>query len=116
MYGDSITGMIFGFVFGLIGTVILLVVELVVTILAYTYLNLKSVETFGYLVRQSQHVLDLIKSHLIYWLPESADAAYATLLGELGPKAILLLLMGLVVASIIRMLISLFKPLFGSSS
>lgn len=83
-------------------TVVLLVVELVLTMVVYTYLNLKFLDTFGYLVRMSRSVLDAMSSLLVYLLPGQANAAYATLLGELGPKAILLLLIGLVVAMIVR--------------
>jgi hypothetical protein len=90
------------FVGKLITTVVLLVVELVLTMVVYTYLNLKFLETFGYLVRLSRSVLDALSSLLVYLLPGQANAAYATLLGELGPKAILLLLIGLVVATIVR--------------
>jgi hypothetical protein len=90
------------FVGKLFTTVVLLVVELVLTMVVYTYLNLKFLETFGYLVRLSRSVLDVLSSLLVYLLPGQANAAYATLLGELGPKAILLLLIGLVVATIVR--------------
>ena len=81
---------------------VLLVVEVCVTMMVYTFLNLKFVDTFGYLVRLSSSVLEAMKSVLLTVSPGSANAAYATLLGELGPKAILLLLIGLVVAAIVR--------------
>lgn len=90
------------FIGRLITTVVLLVVELVLTMVVYTYLNLKFLDTFGYLVRLSRSVLDALSNLLVYLLPGQANAAYATLLGELGPKAILLLLIGLVVATIVR--------------
>jgi hypothetical protein len=90
-----------------IGTLALLVVEVMLTMLVYTFLNLKFVDTFGYLVRQSRTVLDWMGSLLLTLMPGSANAAYATLLGELGPKAILLLLIGLVVAAIMRSLVEL---------
>jgi len=82
--------------------VLLLVVELVVTMLVYIYLNLYHLSTFGYLVRLARSVLDVLTSQLEYWLPLTANAAYATLIGELGPKSILLLLTGLVAATVIR--------------
>lgn len=87
---------------GLIRVVVFLIFELVLTMLAYTLLNLRAPDTFGYLVRQAAWVLELFTKQLVYWLPGSANAAYATLLGELGPKAILLLLIGLVVAALLR--------------
>ena len=92
----------------------LLVIEVFLTMLVYTFLNLKFLDTFGYLVRISAGVLDGLKSALLIMLPGSANAAYATLFGELGPKAILLLLIGLVVAAIVRSLVEL-MGLFGHS-
>lgn len=82
--------------------ILLLVVEVFLTMLVYTYLNLKFLDTFGYLVRLASGVLEAMKSVLLTVVPGSANAAYATLFGELGPKAILLLLIGLVVATIVR--------------
>jgi hypothetical protein len=82
--------------------VLLLVVELVATMLVYIYLNLYHLSTFGYLVRLSRSVLDVLTGQLEYWVPVSANVAYATLIGELGPKSILLLMLGLVTATVIR--------------
>lgn len=81
---------------------IMLVLEVFLTMLAYTALNLYSLNTFGYLVRLASTVLEGMKSLLVMVLPGQANAAYATLFGELGPKAILLLLIGLVVAALLR--------------
>ena len=83
-------------------TLLLLVVEAFVTMLVYSYLNLKFIDTFGYLVRLAASVLEGMKSVLLLLIPGSVNAAYATLFGELGPKAVLLLLLGLVVATVIR--------------
>lgn len=91
--------------------IVLLIVEVVLTMVVYTLLNLYSLGTFGYLVRLSQGVLDLMRSLIVTLLPGAANAAYATLLGELGPKAILLLLIGLVVAAILRGLVETFTRL-----
>ena len=85
--------------------VIMLVVELVGTMLVYIYLNLYHLSTFGYLVRLSRSVLDVLTGQLEYWLPLTANAAYATLIGELGPKSILLLMLGLVTATVIRAIV-----------
>ena len=82
----------------------LLVVELVAAMLLYIYLNLYHLDTFGTLVRFSLHVLDGFREQLEFWLPGAANQAYATLFGELGPKSILLLLIGLVTATLIRAL------------
>ena len=92
-------------VFRVIGTLVLLILEVVLTMLVYTMLNIPALNTFGYLVRLSSSVLEVLRSLLVTLLPGSANAAYATLFGELGPKAILLLLIGLVVAAILRFLV-----------
>ncbi len=83
-------------------TVLLLVVEVFLTMLVYTFLNLRFVDTFGYLVGLSRGVLNAMSGLVLTAFPGSAKAAEATLLGELSPKAILLLLIGLVVAAIVR--------------
>lgn len=98
----SVAGHVGSAITGLFVTVLLLIVEIVLTMVLYTYLNLFHIDAFGYLVRVSRAVLDLIAAQITYWLPGSANQAYATLIGELGPKSILLLLMGLVVAAIVR--------------
>lgn len=82
--------------------VALLVVELVTAMLVYTYLNLYHVQTFGSLVRLAKNVLDTMVAQLEYWFPVTANAAYATLVGELGPKSILLLLIGLLSGVFVR--------------
>jgi hypothetical protein len=41
----------------------------------------------------------------------SSSTAYASLFGELGPKSMLLLLIGLVVAAIVRLLTSFIRSL-----
>jgi hypothetical protein len=82
----------------------LLVVELVATMIIYIYLNLFHIGTFGYLVRLARAVLDVLTGQLEYWMPASSNAAYATLIGELGPKSILLLILGLVTGTVIRAL------------
>jgi hypothetical protein len=84
---------------------LLLLVELIATMLVYMYLNFYHIETFGYLVRLARSLLDAIGGQVDYWLPGSANSAYATLIGEMGPKSFLLLTFGLVVAAIIRSLV-----------
>ena len=44
-------------------------------------------------------------------MPTLSNTAYATLLGELGPKAMLLLLVGLTVGAVIRFIAWLFVRL-----
>jgi hypothetical protein len=104
--------MIFGLIWGLIYVVVMLVIEIAVTMLLYIYLNLYHVETFGTLVRHARSVLDIMVLWLEKLLPGSANSAYATLFGELGPKSILLLLLGLVVAAVLRFIFGGIERLF----
>lgn len=83
---------------------LLLIVELITAMLIYIYLNLYHVTLFGHLVRDARYILDALVGQMEYWLPVSANSAYATLIGELGPKSLLLLLIGLLSAMIIRFL------------
>ena len=92
-------------VFRVIGTLVLLILEVVLTMVVYMMLNIHALNAFGYLVRLSSSVLEVLRGLLVTLLPGSANAAYATLFGELGPKAILLLLIGLVVAAILRFIV-----------
>ncbi|KAB2943488.1 MAG: hypothetical protein K8F92_13900 [Hyphomicrobium sp.] len=82
---------------------ILVIVEVVVAMFAYMYLALNHVETFGYLVGLSRDVLKLFADQLKQLSPELALRADTTLLGELGPKSILLLLIGLTVSGLGRL-------------
>ena len=81
----------------------LVIVEVVIAMIAYMYLALNHLETFGYLVGLSRDVLNLFADQLKQYAPEYALRADTTLLGELGPKSILLLLIGLVVSAIGRL-------------
>lgn len=80
----------------------MVVLELALAIMTYVYLALYDLETFGWLVRLSKGILDNAISWMEFLMPELSNRAYATILGELGPKAMLLLLVGLVVGAIIR--------------
>jgi hypothetical protein len=91
--------------------ILLLVVELVAAMLVYMYLNLFHLETFGTLVRFAKYVLDTLVGQMEIWAPAAANAAYATLVGELGPKSILLLLIGLVTGAMVRFLVRLLSRL-----
>ncbi len=88
--------------FKFISVVILLVLYLVIEVLAtmflYMYLALHQVDTFGHLIAFSRDVLNIFTNELEQFFPEFANQAYTTLLGELGPKSILLLLIGLIVS------------------
>lgn len=83
--------------------VVFVVVEVVVAMLAYMYLALNHSELFGSLVGLSHDVLNVFTNLLERISPELANRAYASLLGELGPKSILLLLIGLTVSALGRL-------------
>jgi len=98
-------------VFAVAYVVLLLIVELVTAMLVYIYLNLYHLDTFGALVRFAKVVLDTLIAQMEYWVPVSANSAYATLIGELGPKSILLLLIGLVAGVVVRFVVRLLRRL-----
>lgn len=98
-------------ILAIVQVIALLIVELIVAMLVYIYLNLYHVQTFGALVRLAKDVLDTMLAQLEAWFPLSANAAYATLVGELGPKSILLLLTGLVSGAVVRFLARLITRL-----
>lgn len=83
---------------------VVLIIELVVAMLVYVYLALYNLELFGSLVRLARDVLNIMIAQLEYFFPEQTNTAYATLIGELGPKSILLLLIGLTVGALIRLI------------
>ncbi len=89
-------------VLSLISILAFLILELVLTMLVYSGLNIYSLNFFGMLVRGARSVLDIMTTVVERVLPGSANTAYATLFGELGPKSILLLLIGLIVSAIVR--------------
>jgi hypothetical protein len=80
-----------------------LVVEMFVAMLAYAYLNIYQIDTFGYLIKLSRNFLSTLQNLFeTYATAELANRAYATLLGEIGPKSIMLLFLGLAVSMLIR--------------
>lgn len=95
----------FRFLGGLIGIFAMLIIELVVTMLVYVGLNLYSFELFGTLVRYAGAALEMMAALVERVFASSANTAYASVFGELGPKSMLLLLIGLVVAGVLRVLV-----------
>jgi hypothetical protein len=89
-------------VLAVVSVSVLLLVELITAMLVYIYLNLYHLETFGYLVHLSHSVFNVLAAQIVYWLPKSSNVVYARLIGELGPKSILLLLIGLLSSFVIR--------------
>jgi hypothetical protein len=95
----------------IVSTILLLIVELILTVLMYTFLNVYSFEFFGKLVRLAGAVLETMAGFVERFFAGSSSTAYASLFGELGPKSMLLLLIGLVVAAIVRLLTSSVRAL-----
>lgn len=93
----------------IVTTFILLIVELVLTLLVYIGLNNFSLELFGWLVRMAGSVLNVTVSLFESLFAGSANAAFASVFGELGPKAMLLLLIGLGVAAVVRVITGLVR-------
>lgn len=88
--------------FRFISTIVLLVIEVFLTMLVYAFLNLRFTDTFGWLAGLSGNVGDGMRRLLLTLIPSWANSFNATLGGELSPKAVLLLLIGLVVAVVVR--------------
>ena len=86
----------------LVQSAAMVVLELALAVMIYVYLALYDLETFGWLVRASKGILDSAIGWMEALMPTLSNTAYATLLGELGPKAMLLLLVGLTVGAVIR--------------
>jgi hypothetical protein len=106
------TGSAIGSALGaIVATVVLLIIELVLTILVYTGLNVYSFDLFGRLVRFAGAVLEVMSALVDRVLSGSSSTAYASLFGELGPKSMLLLLIGLVVAAFVRLVTGLVRAL-----
>jgi hypothetical protein len=82
-----------------------LIVEILVTMLAYIYLNLYHMDTFGHLIGLARELLNILTQGLMQLSPDFAQKADATLLGELGPKAFLLLVMGLIAGTLVRFVV-----------
>ncbi|MEM1370804.1 MAG: hypothetical protein AAGG72_01110 [Pseudomonadota bacterium] len=81
---------------------VLVVVELMAALFLYFYLATTDREFFGELVGYAKTVLDFAVDQLQVWVPSFTNAANATLVGELAPKSMLLLLIGLIVGAVIR--------------
>jgi hypothetical protein len=81
-----------------------LIIEIFAAMLAYIYLDLYHRELFGNLVGIAREILISFTQHLTNIAPEFANQANTSLLGEFGPKAILLLVIGLLVSAVLRSL------------
>lgn len=81
-----------------------LFIEVFAAMLVYIYLDLYHRQTFGYLVGIAREILNSFTQYLTNFTPEFANQANTSLLGEFGAKSILLLIIGLVVAALLRSL------------
>jgi hypothetical protein len=99
---NSPIGMVARTLLALLRFAAMVILELILAIMVYVYFALYDLETFGWLVKLSKGVLDSAIQWMEVLMPELSNRAYATLLGELGPKAMLLLLTGLIVGAFIR--------------
>ncbi len=81
-----------------------LIFEVLLAFAVYMWLAIAQVPTFGMLVRLASDVLRAAAQFLESAFPAFADQAYATLLGELGPKSALLLFIGLFSSGLIRLI------------
>ncbi|MEL6374036.1 MAG: hypothetical protein AAFR04_08705 [Pseudomonadota bacterium] len=101
-----VIGRLFGSVIVLVVT---LVIEILLAMLLYIYLAVAHVDFFGTLVRWSRYALNGIIDQMEALLPSLSNQAYATLVGELGPKSFLLLFIGLFASGLIRVVAWLVK-------
>jgi hypothetical protein len=81
-----------------------LIIEIFAAMLTYIYLDLYHREMFGNLVGIAREILISFTQHLTNIAPDFANQANTSLLGEFGPKAILLLVIGLLVSAVLRSL------------
>lgn len=100
----SFIGALGALVMALVTSVILVFVELMAALFTYFYLAMFEREWFGTLIGYSREVLNFCIGQIELWFPAFTNAANATLIGELAPKSMLLLLIGLVVGALIRLL------------
>lgn len=86
-----------------------LVFEVLLAMAIYIYLATNHVEVFGEMVRWARDVLNLLVDTLEATFPDLANQAYATLVGEIGPKSFLLLVLGLLASGLLRLTIWVLK-------
>jgi hypothetical protein len=85
--------------------ILYLIVEIFLAMATYMYLNLYHPYTFGSLIGFAHGLLNTFTTYLERLSPDLANSAYRTLLGELGAKSVLLLLIGLIVSALARLII-----------
>ena len=82
----------------------MVVLELFSALLIYMYLAVYNRDLFASLIQFSDWVLNASIKPTLALFPQLEGQAYLTLIGELAPKAMLLLLIGLSVGAIFRLL------------
>lgn len=82
----------------------MVVLELFAALVTYMYLAVYNRELFASLIRFSDWVLNASVKPTLALFPALEGQAYLTLVGELAPKAMLLLLIGLLVGAVFRLL------------
>lgn len=107
-FGSTVVSSFFKGVIYSVLLVAYLIIEVFVAMLIYMYINLNHLETFGRLTALSRQFLDSFATNLEWLSPELANQAYATVLGELGAKSVLLLFIGLIVSTLIRFVVWFF--------
>jgi hypothetical protein len=95
-------------------SLLLVVVELMAALLTYFYLSIFQRDWFGWLIGYSREILNFCIGQLELWFPAFSNQANATLIGELAPKSMLLLLIGLVVGALIRLFLWILKRAYFS--
>ena len=85
-------------------TAVMVVLELFAALLIYMYLAVYNRELFASLIQFSDWVLNTSIKPTLALFPKLEGQAYLTLVGELAPKAMLLLLIGLTVGAVFRLL------------
>jgi len=88
----------------LLRTAVMVVLELFSALLIYMYLAVYDRGLFGNLIQFSDWVLNTSIKPTLALFPKLEGQAYLTLVGELAPKAMLLLLIGLTVGAVFRLL------------
>ncbi len=84
--------------------IINLIIEIFAAMLVYIYLDLYHRDFFGQLVGVARELLNSFTANLQAFTPEFANQANTSLIGELGAKSILLLVIGLIVSALLRSL------------
>ena len=92
----------YGLIFSVFALFVTLVLEVLLAMAVYVYLNLYHEQLFGQLVGWAGSTLQSLREMLSATAPELATASNVSVLGELAPKAFLLLVLGLFASGVIR--------------